>query len=583
MINPLARYCVLVVSLGIASCGGGGGGNTAGVVTPSPPSATAPGAPTGVTVAAGDGIATVSFSAPTADGGAAISGYTASCSAGAVSRTSTGVASPLTVSGLTNGTQYSCSVTASNSIGAGASSTAVTVTPTASAAAVDFPGSIVLGAPTADSIRLKLYSADNSGTVIVSYRAEGDGSDKQTTPVTLNRASILNIELSGLKPESTYRYRVSLKPNSGSDITSREYRFQTARAQGRTFTFTVQADSHLDENTDLDVYKRTLGNILADQGDFHIDLGDTFMTEKHTEPFSAVVAQPSSKAALDTRYVYERGNFGLVTHSTPLFLVNGNHDAELGWLTDGSSQNIAVWAAKARLEYFPIPQPGNFYTGDAFIDPNAGNRVAWYSWIWGDAQFIVLDPFWNTKQRANADPWNFTLGEQQYQWLVQTLSASTAKFKVVFIHNLVGGLDGAMRGGIEAAPYYEWGGRNLDGTNGFATRRPGWALPIHDVLVKYKVAAVFHGHDHLYAKQDLDGIVYQTVPQPSARNSNNGATLAKEYHYDSGTIFSSSGHLRITVTPTTMTSRYIRSWLPKDETTTRKNGQVEHEWVVTRP
>ena len=201
---------------------------------------------------------------------------------------------------------------------------------------------------------------------------------------------------------------------------------------------------------------------------------------------------------------------------------------------------------------------------------------------WGDAQIIVLDPFWDTKQRPNSDPWNFTLGARQYQWLTDTLASSTAKFKIVFVHNLVGGLDGAMRGGIEAAPYYEWGGRNLDGTNGFVTRRPGWPLPIHDLLVKHKVAAVFHGHDHLYAKQDLDGIVYQTVPQPSARNFNSGATLAKEYHYDSGYIASSSGHLRITVTPSNMTSRYVRAWLPKDETTARKNGQIEHEWTLNR-
>jgi hypothetical protein len=72
------------------------------------------------------------------------------------------------------------------------------------------------------------------------------------------------------------------------------------------------------------------------------------------------------------------------------------------------------------------------------------------------------------------------------------------------------------------------------------------------------------------------------VPQPSARNFNNGAQLAKDYHYDSGTIFSSSGHMRITITPTTMTARYVRSWLPKDETAARKNGQIEHEWSVTR-
>lgn len=583
MIFPSMRLAAFATCVLLVSCGGGGGSSNANsVAAPSSPSATTPGAPTSLTATAADAAVTLSFSAPASDGGASISGYTATCTAGTASRTTTGTASPLTVTGLSNGTQYSCSVVATNRIGSGSPSSAVAATPISASSSAEFPGNIVLGAPTADSIRLKLYSADQSGSVIVSYRAEGDAGDKQTTPITLNRAAVLDAELSGLKAGTSYRYRVLLKPATGNEIQSREYRFQTARAPGSSFTFTIQADSHLDENSDLDIYKRTLTNVLTDQGDFHVDLGDTFMTEKHAEPFTAVVAQPTSKATLDTRYIYERANFGAVTHSVPLFLVNGNHDAELGWLVDGSTQNIAIWASKARLEYFPIPQPGKFYSGDSFVDPNAGNRVAWYAWNWGDAQIIVLDPFWNTKQRANSDPWNFTLGEKQYQWLNETLAASTAKFKIVFIHNLVGGLDGAMRGGVEAAPFYEWGGKNLDGTNGFATRRPGWAQPIHDLLVKYKVAAVFHGHDHLYAKQDLDGIVYQTVPQPSARNFNNGAQLAKDYHYDSGTIFSSSGHMRITITPTTMTARYVRSWLPKDETAARKNGQIEHEWSVTR-
>jgi len=583
MIFPSMRLAAFATCVLLVSCGGGGGSSNANsVAAPSSPSATTPGAPTSLTATAADAAVTLSFSAPASDGGASISGYTATCTAGTASRTTTGTASPLTVTGLSNGTQYSCSVVATNRIGSGSPSSAVAATPISASSSAEFPGNIVLGAPTADSIRLKLYSADQSGSVIVSYRAEGDAGDKQTTPITLNRAAVLDAELSGLKAGTSYRYRVLLKPATGNEIQSREYRFQTARAHGSSFTFTIQADSHLDENSDLDIYKRTLTNVLTDQGDFHVDLGDTFMTEKHAEPFTAVVAQPTSKATLDTRYIYERANFGAVTHSVPLFLVNGNHDAELGWLVDGSTQNIAIWASKARLEYFPIPQPGKFYSGDSFVDPNAGNRVAWYAWNWGDAQIIVLDPFWNTKQRANSDPWNFTLGEKQYQWLTETLAASTAKFKIVFIHNLVGGLDGAMRGGVEAAPFYEWGGKNLDGTNGFATRRPGWAQPIHDLLVKYKVAAVFHGHDHLYAKQDLDGIVYQTVPQPSARNFNNGAQLAKDYHYDSGTIFRSSGHMRITITPTTMTARYIRSWLPKDETAARKNGQIEHEWSVTR-
>lgn len=581
--NKLVRAAMLSLLASLSACGGGAGGGTTST-SPSPtPSASVPGIPTIVSATASDGAISVNFTAPTNDGGAPITSYTVTCAAGATSRAASGTTSPVVVTGLSNGVQHSCSVVATNRIGSSAASGTTTATPlAASSVSTEFPGNIVLGAPTSDSIRLTLFSPEQTGSVIISYRGEGDISDRQTAPVTLARSTIVNIELTGLRAGSAYRYRVLLKPTAGSEIQSREYRFQTARPVGSTFTFTVQADSHLDENSDLDTYKRTLVNILADQGDFHVDLGDTFMTEKHAEPFSAVVGQPTSEAALDARYIYERGNFGAVTHSSPLFLVNGNHDAELGWLVDGTANNVAVWAAKARLEYFPIPQPGRFYTGDSFIDSNAGNRVAWYSWNWGDAQIIVLDPFWDTKQRPNSDPWNFTLGARQYQWLTDTLASSTAKFKIIFIHNLVGGLDGAMRGGIEAAPYYEWGGRNLDGTNGFATRRPGWPLPIHDLLVKHKVAAVFHGHDHLYAKQDLDGIVYQTVPQPSARNFNSGATLAKEYHYDNGYIASSSGHLRITVTPSTMTSRYVRAWLPKDETTARKNRQIEHEWTLNR-
>jgi hypothetical protein len=140
-----------------------------------------------------------------------------------------------------------------------------------------------------------------------------------------------------------------------------------------------------------------------------------------------------------------------------------------------------------------------------------------------------------------------------------------------------------MRGGIEAAPYFEWGGRNADGTAGFENRRPGWSMPIHQLLVQHGVTAVFHGHDHLYARQELDGIVYQAVPQPSAKNSSSGASLAADYHYASGTIRSSSGHLRVGVAPDRVTVQYVRAWLPKDETAQRSNGQVDDAWSVVAP
>jgi hypothetical protein len=296
---------------------------------------------------------------------------------------------------------------------------------------------------------------------------------------------------------------------------------------------------------------------------------------------TAVSQTAPDQATVDARYRYERVNFGSLAHSAPLFLVNGNHEGESGWLTTSDADNVAIWAARARLQYFENPVPDGFYTGDSMQEPLVGQRASWYAWQWGDALFVVLDPFWNSTAQPGRDAWTLTLGERQYKWLADTLASSPATFKFVFIHNLVGGLDGQMRGGIEAAPFFEWGGRNQDGTSGFEQRRPGWAMPIHQLLVRYGVTAMFHGHDHVYAKQDLDGVVYQEVPQPSAINSASGPNLAAAYHYATGTILSSSGHLRVTVGPDRVTVQYVRAWLPKDETAQRRNGQVDDTWSVS--
>ena len=78
----------------------------------------------------------------------------------------------------------------------------------------------------------------------------------------------------------------------------------------------------------------------------------------------------------------------------------------------------------------------------------------------------------------------------------------------------------ATRAGYESAPYkvvrsdgkfelrdcqaltvVETPMANADGSDGFKEHRPGWAMPIHDLLVRRGGVVVFHGHDHLYAHQ----------------------------------------------------------------------------------
>lgn len=99
-----------------------------------------PGAPQSILATPSKGRVTITFSPPASNGGAAISGYLASCSSpGNTTRTANG-SSPLTVKGLIGGRIYSCSLAAINSAGVGASSTSVAVVP----AKTDISGLLML-------------------------------------------------------------------------------------------------------------------------------------------------------------------------------------------------------------------------------------------------------------------------------------------------------------------------------------------------------------------------------------------------------------------------------------------------------
>ena len=82
--------------------------------------ANVPGAPTIGTATAGNGSASVTFTAPATNGGSPITDYTVTSAPGGL--TGTGTTSPITVTGLTNGTTYTFTVTATNVAGTGAAS-----------------------------------------------------------------------------------------------------------------------------------------------------------------------------------------------------------------------------------------------------------------------------------------------------------------------------------------------------------------------------------------------------------------------------------------------------------------------------
>ncbi len=406
------------------------------------------------------------------------------------------------------------------------------------------PAQVIAGRPGDTAIDLNILSARNAEGLLVC--------GTKTIPLALKGGIPSVIRLDGLAPDTAYQYTLTLNGEK-----SPEYHFHTQRKPGSAFTFDVQGDSHPERGhqNDAGVYAKTLLRAAADRPDFYITMGDDFSVDQKRGTLS--------QSAVESIYRAHRPWLSLA--GAPLFLVNGNHEQAARCNLDGTAENVAVLAQNAREKYYPQPAPEGIYSGDAEKVEHIGFLRDYYAWQWGDALFIVIDPYWHSKaavdnkfgtREKNNNPWQTTIGDAQYQWLKKTLESSTAKYKFVFTHHI----NGTGRGGAEAAKFYEWGGSGRrNQKSDFRENRPSWPMPIHELLVKNKVSAVFQGHDHVFSHQTLDGIVYQTLPLPAGSPE----SLENAQAYKSGKTLAGCGYLRVRVTPEKCTVQFM------------KNGTVE--------
>jgi Fibronectin type III domain/Putative Ig domain len=156
---------------------------------------TSPYAPTIGSVTGGNAQATVNFSGPSNNGGAAVTSYKVTATdntSASGNQTKTGTASPITVTGLTNGDNYTFTVAAINSVGTGpASGSSAAVVP------ATVPDAPVIGTASAGNTQAAVTFSPpdtDGGSAITSYIATatdtdnpaGDQSQSGTSPITVS-------------------------------------------------------------------------------------------------------------------------------------------------------------------------------------------------------------------------------------------------------------------------------------------------------------------------------------------------------------------------------------------------------------
>ena len=190
--------------------------------------AVAPGQPTIGTASAGDGEASVSFTAPASTGGSSILGYTVTANPGG--QTGTGSSSPITVAGLTNGTAYTFTVTATNSAGTGAASSASnSATP-----------SVALPAPIANAVSATVSANSTNNAITLNITGGAAASVAVATPpghgtATASGTSIVYTPTAGYSGPDSFAYTATNATGTSAAATV------TITVTAPTFTFSPAA------------------------------------------------------------------------------------------------------------------------------------------------------------------------------------------------------------------------------------------------------------------------------------------------------------------------------------------------------
>ena len=190
--------------------------------------------------------------------------------------------------------------------------------------------------------------------------------------------TIHEVQITGLKPNTEYPYRVSI--TGSADSWCKWNTFQTAPDRDDTFRLVVYGDTR----SHPDAHAQVVQGIIKSKPDLVIHTGDLVMSGRQYGDWEREFFAPAKE----------------LLHSVPLFTVIGNHEG-----VGGQEPRPGLWY----FDFFSLP----------------GNE-RWYAFDYGCARFIVLN--------TSAD---FLPGSEQHQWLINELSSvefKAARWRFVSFH-----------------------------------------------------------------------------------------------------------------------------------------------------
>lgn len=234
--------------------------------------ATAPGIPTGLSVTPGLSQASLSWSAPTSNGGAAVTDYIVEQSTDEVSwsTVSDGVSSSTstTVTGLTNGTTYYFRVSAKNSAGTSEPTSSVSSTMVVAPGA---PTGVTLTGTSRTAATLSWTAPGNTGGAAISdYVIERSTDGTSWSTVNDGVSTAVTESVTGLTTGTTYYFRVSAKNSAGtgdSASTNKEWLLVPAAPTALTITPDNDGSAELSWTAPADDGGATITDYVIEQSD----------------------------------------------------------------------------------------------------------------------------------------------------------------------------------------------------------------------------------------------------------------------------------------------------------------------------